>query len=354
MVKFAFSKFWCYSKANFGGIRMNIREIKKNAFEMASKKSNKQDGNYRLYSPIYIAPTGNTLETLKYYGKQEKVLTVLGAGGLPLESINYGAKKVSCFDCNILQILYFDYLVNAIRYYDYKEFCRYFSTENYNYKYVLSDDCFHGIRDLLSKETAEIFGSLYDYFYSTELVMNDLFWSEYPIELERLKKYVSYYNEEDYKKLQRRLQSEKCKIECKNLKLTDVPFAFQEKYNLILLDNILQYYKQISNLNNPNLVNEFIQEQLASCLEEDGIIEVNYGFEVAAEAIQEQLKSKRPCKSDFIRSMITRKEIEDGINIALLQNYNGYSYAFIKGVESEKGYVSQNAIISYSRKKQKN
>lgn len=333
---------------------MEIKEMKKAAFELANQKSTKDDENYKLYSPIYLAPTGNTKAVAKHYGYQENVLSVLGAGGFPLESVNNGAKKVDWFDCNGLQILFFDYLLNAIKYFDYKEFCKYFSTQNYNYKHVLSEDCFQKLRHLLSSETEEIFGTLYDYFYSTDLVMSDLFWCEHPIELEYLKKYVSYYNEESYKNIQRRLQNGECQITCQNLDLTASPKNYKEKYNLILLGNVLQYYKQIPKLNTFDQVNHFIQKELANCLTEDGVIQANYAFENATFAIQDTLGITDTDEQDILREMIVIQESIDGINIPLLQKYDGYSYTFIPGVETEGNYVSQNTIITYSRKRTHN
>ena len=333
-------------------------EIRNAAFRLADQKFVEGKPTYGLYSPIYIASTSNVTDTMKLYKDYESVLTVGGTGAHAYEALLNGAKHVDLFDINELQRLYFEYMKTAITYLDYPTFIKHFTLpkqttvmKRENLKDLLSNDLYQKLYFFLPDEVEEVFSPLFDFHYSVDLVISNLFRFEHIITLDHLKKNVSFYNEEEYYKLQTILRDENYPMDFKTVPLTDVPKAFKEKYDLIILDNILQYYKDIRGLETPYAVNMFISKQLSSLLKEDGTIQVNYGFEVATDAVKERFKIPYTKSCVPMIDFILKTEQKTGINIPLIEKWSDrYSYEFIPGVERTETPGKENLILNYKRK----
>ena len=341
----------------------SIMEAREQAHKLASKRLKLGLTNYGMYDSIYIASTSNVKGTLDLYKDYDSVLTVGATGAHAYEAALAGAKKVDQFDINELQRLFYEYMKVAIIKLSYEDFIKYFTLKRhsqvmsyYELKDLLSSELYHRIRSYLPEDVDMVFGDLFSNFSHIDLIMSSLFRFEHAISTDYLKSMISFYNEEEYYKLQDILRNNKCEISYHTTSLKDIPHKFDDKYDLILLYNILQYYKNIPGLNNPNRVHMFLDKNLNGLLTDSGVIQANYGFTVAAEAVKKYYGM--PTSTDIwianpFSQMETNKEIKEGIDVQLLRKWDNYRYDFIDAVESFDGLDTQNVIITYKPKRTK-
>lgn len=340
----------------------DLKEIREEAFKLAEKPYISGNPTYTKCSPIYLAPNENIKESISLTKHAKKVLTVDGMGAFGFESILNGAKKVDFFDINELQILFSKMALTAIAHLSYEDFIKHFTLPKQEAKMpisvlknLLSDEMYFKIEKYLPEEVKFVFAPLYDYFDSKKLILSRLYRFEHIVTQEFLQRYVSFYNEKEYKKLQDILKNSECEINFHCLSLTDLPKLLNTKYDAIVLGNILQYYKQIRALDTPYKVNLFIQRNLSNLLNPEGIIEVNYGFEIATNAFKKHYKMPYEIYGNtdftrFITEISLDEEIIDGINVPLYSNWDHYSYHFINGVEQYEQRNSENLILTYQKK----
>lgn len=207
---------------------LDIYNTRKKAFEMVNEGF-KSETAHTTHSPIYIASTENVRDLMKLYKNYESVLTVGSTGAQGLEAVLNGARKIDLFDINELQRLYFEYMLTAIIILDYETFIKYFTIKTYKsssertlFKDLLSEELYDKVVKYLPKDVETFYTPLYDYFDSVDLILSDLYRSDYTLLLSYLKKYISFYNEDEYYKLQRILRNEQCIISYKTLSITEV------------------------------------------------------------------------------------------------------------------------------------
>lgn len=347
----------------------SIFNIRKEAFKLAASQPEAsdviEDPMYQKYSSIYIAPTANVVDTMKLYKDYSEVLSVGSTGAHCYEALLNGAKKVDMFDINELQKLYFEYMYTAIMHLDYEAFIKHFTLatktsfmHKNEIKDLLSEELYNKIVKYLPEDVEKVFSSLYDYYDNFDLLASNLFITDHPINLDYLKRNASIYNEAEYYKLQKILRQENCQISYQTVSLTDVPKKFDKQYDLIVLDNILQFYKDIPGLEAPYLTNMFIQKKLSNLLKDDGTIQANYGFGIATEAFKEKFNipsnfelPKNPLLFLVPKEFIVALEQQNGINIPLVEKWKNYSYDFISGVEIEDGINTDNLVLTYKKKR---
>ena len=338
---------------------VNIFEARDAAFKLVEEKTEYNEKPlYNLYSPIYIASTSNVISTVGLYSNYDSVLSVGSTGAHGFETALNGAKKIDLFDVNYLQKLYFEYMKTAIIYLDYQEFVKYFTLKGKNdiiyervVKDLLSEELYSKIYSHLPKEVEKVFTPLYDYFGNTTFLISNLFRYGHKLDLDYLKRNVSFYNEEQYYKLQQILRNDTCQISYNIVNLTELDKFYKSKYDLILLDNILQYFKNIPTLNKANLVDKFIRERLSSLLNENGSIQVSYGYEVATVCLKKEFDIPSGWYEEYslINELILEREKDNMINNKLLKEYSGYKYDFFPGVERYHGGNSENMVLTYKK-----
>lgn len=339
----------------------NLNKIREQAFKLAQTPYTESEIKYTDCSPIYIASTSNVKDTINLYTNYKSVLSVGGTGSFGFEAILNNATKIDLFDINELQILYFKYMRTAIMHLKYEDFIKYFTLKNQStsmsrqeFSNLISNELWNKISNFVPKDVAYVFGPLFDYFDSTDLISSSLFRTEHYITLQYLKRYNSFYNEEQYYKLQKILRNESCNINYEHVSLVNVPKIYKDKYDLIILDNILQYYKTIPELNTPYAVNMFISKKLAPMLTERGQIQVSYGFDVASSAVKTLLGMPLNLSEDIqmkiIQKFIIEQDMKNGINCNLLSKWkNHYQYKFIPGVEQIEREGADNVILTYKK-----
>lgn len=305
---------------------------------------NSRGDKFSSEGAIYIAPTSNVKDMCNLFSNYGSVLTVGGGGGIPFEALLRGAKNVECFDINKRQRAYFDLLCTSIRNLSYEDFCRFFSMDGKQFMSPL-------ILDVLGFffEEDENRAILEPLFYFNK---KDNFRYDYDVRMSFLTRFTSYYNKEDYERLQKELYDKRINFEVCDI--SDVPKVFEgKKYDLIFLDNILQYYKNIAMLDSGYKVNNFIKKDLSKLLNDDGIIQVNYGFQLAAAALDSSkpfvLDSDKLYNSSFMSKQMIEVEKKEGINGLLLAK-GDYDYEFIPGVEVELAEKASNVVLTYKKR----
>lgn len=330
------------------------------AYKLATSRYESENPNHSKYSSIYLASTANVKDTLAIYDNYKSVLTVGGTGAHGFEAALNGAKKVDMFDINVLQRIYYELLYTAIIYLDYEEFIKYFTLQEQKEVFqkdeisnLISNEMYEKLVCFLPEDARFVLEPLFETFFSFDLILSGLYRFQYSIDINYLKKYISFYNKESYQKLQNILRKGDCEFNYYCVSLIDVPSYFKDKYDLVLLDNILQYYQDISLLDTPYNVNQFIQEKLIERVNDGGAIQVNYGFEVASDAFAKKfnlsLADNPNCNSIF-SNFIRQKEMKEGINICLYEKWDGYEYNFIPGVEKPRD-KTQNMVLTLRKDK---
>lgn len=336
----------------------DLNQLRENAAKLASQYNVSNRDIHEKNSPIYIATTGNAKDAMKLYKNINTALAVGGMGIYGYELALNGAKIIDLFDINELQKLYYDIVNATIIHLEYEDLINHFTlrhlkNKNDNIKDLISFELYEKVRDYLQYETKYVYDYLYKNFQSQDLFLSSLYRAEYLLETEYLKKFASFYNKEEFYKLQKILKNKECEINYHCISLQNLPEAMNKKYDLIVLGNILQYYQSMEYLNTPERVKKFIANSLSNLLTQNGKIQVNYGFETATNAVKKELgipyeKEYKDKLSQFVDERTIEKEMKTGINIPLIKE-NNYTYDFIPGVESYEGNETENLILTYHK-----
>lgn len=303
---------------------------------------------YEDFCSVYMASTSNVKGTLGLYSDYKNVLSIGSTGSHGFEALLNGAESVDLFDVNKLQRMYYELLKTSIMYLEYEEFIKHFTLEKqYNYmpisdmQNLLSNEFYEKIYKYLSSEAEATFSPLYNEFNSLDIITSKLFRLDFALEHSYLKKYVSLYNKAEFYKLKKILLTNKNIINYKSCGLIDIGKNFDKKYDLILLDNVLQYYKDYKCFNSVSKVNKFIECDLNNLAKDDGKIQVAYGYYITANCIK---------YDEEFMSFNELYEYNEGILLSLLNNYKRYSYEIINGVESTKYGETSNVVLSKNKK----
>ncbi len=313
------------------------------ALEMASIKNMCGDGEHNLTSSIFFASTTNVKDTLKLYKDYDSVLSLGATGSVAYEALLNGASSVDMFDINYFQKVFYLYMQCAIKYLDYEDFIKHFTmledvncfTKD-NVKDIISHDLFDKLYSKLDVEVREVFGPLYDFYKDNSFLFSRLFRFNYCINLSYLKKYVSFYNKEEFYKLKELLFSKSLNYDVCDLK----DLKSKKKFDLILLGNVLTFYKS-TDLNTCERVNGFINETLLSMLSDNGAVQVGYLFGDGFEHFINNLHGK--LNENPLKINEQMLHFYEEINFTLVKNYSSlYSGNIIPGVDGK----SKNIILS--------
>lgn len=342
---------------------MSLLKARSEAYRLANSPQSITREPHSKYSPIYLASTSNVKDTLALYHDYKKVLTLGATGAHAFEAALNGAEKIDMFDINELQKIYYELIKTAIIHLDYDDFIKYFTSQETtqpsytsNCQRFFSQELYQKLKLFLPARVKFILGPLFQSSSYSNLLSSNLCKYMYPVDLAYLKKFISFYNEKEYNRLRYILSSRKCKINYHNVDITKVPTYFKDKYDLILLDNVLQYYEDIPELNTPSAVDAFIQKQLMKMLNNGGSIQASYGFEAETEAFQRRINSYSQNSQTYERyyEILQRQRLIDiatkyDINNLLYQENNNYEYSFFEGVESDK-IKKENMVLTLRKK----
>ena len=337
---------------------MNKIELRKNAFILANQEGCEKKAKYTECSPIYIASTSNVKDTMALYGDAKKVLAVGSTGAHGFEALLNGAVKVDMFDVNELQKVFYNLMKTGIMYLDYEEFIKHFTWKEQKARFtkvdigdLLSNEMYDKLVYHLDEDTEYVLSPLYDYFYSPDLIISKLFRFEHPVQTDYLKRFVSLYNEEEFYKLKNMLLNG-ADINYHIASLTDLDKKMTDSYDAIILDNILQSYKDIPEFDTPYDVNRFIDKRLSKLLDVGGVIQAAYGYEVGTALFKDEFGISYNSEEfggltcNFVKDI----EKKESILIPLVKKWDTYSCDFIPGVEKFDGRKSDNMVLTYRKK----
>lgn len=336
----------------------DLFKARQEAYSLATQKYNPGNNNHREYDSIYLAATSNVKDTLSLYNNYESVLALGATGAHGFEAALHGAKRVDMFDINELQRIFFEFFKTAIMVLDYEEFVHFFSLEKQTFMFkkkdianLLGNDLFERLVYYLPEDVSFVLETIFEMFYSPDIIMSALFRFEYNVSIGYLKKYISLYNKEDYNRLKEILLTGECQFRYHQLSIEDVPKFFKDKYDLIILDNLFQYYSKLRTLDTPYKINMFIRKELSNLLTDTGVIQAAYGFEIASDSLKSMLNIPYTPYRSIFTPMVTKEEIKNGIVPNLIKKWpDNYSYDFIPGVEREEGRDTDNVVLTYRRK----
>ncbi len=195
------NKNYSYKDNNY---QFDINNISKEALLLAKTKY----GAYHPFehstvSSIFFSSTTNVKDTLKCYSNYKSVLAIGANGSMSYEALLNGAKKCEMFDINYLQKVFYLYMKCAIMNLNYEDFIKHFTLlsdvtrfTSENTKDILSHELFDKLFSKLDQEVIDVFGPIYNSF-----LFSSLFRFEYAIDLDYYKRFVSFYNEEEFYKL---------------------------------------------------------------------------------------------------------------------------------------------------------
>lgn len=335
-------------------------------FKVAESKKGLED-TFGTYAPIYLGPTGNTKDTVKFYLDQnkniDKALVVGAQGSFPYELALNGVKVIDCFDKNILQYLFFALYNAAICNIDFDDFLYNFTSKKIHqdvqkYDHILGDWLFFEVLDELGGPEAEYWSKIYKSGKKFDLIGTELFRTYYPFFVETLRQLSSVYEPGAFERLKYLLKTNKVKINYHICDLDEIHREFAgEKYGIIMYDNILQYYNQIPALDNIGAINRYAKDKWANMLTDDGVIQIGYGFEVVADAAKELLKLGKAEQPSDINAISFRIAVEDekkkGFISNVIKKYgvgedSQYSLDFIRAAEECDGHLkSKNVLLTY-------
>lgn len=215
---------------------------------ISGNKCMKFDKTFHDKSFIYRTTNENISLYQGMLKNKNKVLSVTASGDHILNSILFDSYNIDGFDISVYPYYYFNLKLAAILSLNKKEYLDFFFTSNdQDYLY----DLYTKIRDNLDVKSKKFWDSLY-YFFDIDEVYNSYLFSHELINMDRIIEYNPYLQDDNYLLLHKKISDLKFRFYKTDIK----SFNTSEKYNLILLSNIIEYEKNLSFLKNLPLTKE--------------------------------------------------------------------------------------------------
>ena len=289
--------------------------------KLAKDSLNDNRSLHTSYSKVYLWTNENIDAYLNIVdiSSKENALSVLASGDQTFNLITKGIMNIDTFDTNKLTEYFALGLKRAlILKYSYKDFLRIINILNSGnfYHYEIINDIIKGLFPYMETNHKYYWQKLidYDFNFRKETGYNygllELFsMREWPV---FIKEYNTYLlNEENYNLLRSRIAKANITFKCANANKLDT--KFKDKYDLILLSNILDYFMYIfGNLwGSENLIE--YEERLTKLSKENVIIFLKYAFfyKFADEQRRENDSSRLFRDSKFNLDKISDHEIYD-------------------------------------------
>ena len=191
-------------------------------------------------SSIYRFTNENITNYFHHLKNKEKVLSVIGSGNQILNTILGGTRKIDCFDISVFPEYYLFLQLASVVALEKEDYFHYFLSEDRDI--LFSDYFYDRIRDILNGKYKDFWDYLYMLddgydIYNSLLFRQDFYSKEFAI------KYNPFLQEDNYNKLKEILTTKN--IQINPIVANVITDKFDDKYNLIILSNILYYYFNI-------------------------------------------------------------------------------------------------------------
>ena len=240
---------------------------------------------FSKYQKVYFSTNENIRDYLKYCNNSGDVaLTVMGSGDHLYNLINVGVKTIDTFDTNALTL----YLALGLKYamikkYSYQEYLNIYN--KLIDKNTSLDELTIILKELLiymDSKYMNYWNNIIEYNYKLQKNKSNinLIHMLYLgiLDLEHITFYNNYLSSEyNYNELKKKI--DKVSFSFKNLNATNLDILEKEKYDYILLSNILDYFNRYYRLDNKLLDSSLLKEyvnNLKTLLKYDGLIFLHY------------------------------------------------------------------------------
>lgn len=202
--------------------------------------------------------------------KDKKVLTVIGSGDHIFEAILRGAKEVEGFDISENAILLYYLKEAAIKTMSFEEYMNFFYVENK----CFTKEGYNKLRSKLNEITLPYWDKVFNQevkepleYIKEMLVSKPAFYMVPSVASLKLSALSSYLEEENYYKLQSKINDTKISIHLRDVKEVD---KVKSSYDYIILSNIFEYQD----------TEEFKEliDKYKEHLNDDGLIIVGYAY----------------------------------------------------------------------------
>lgn len=234
---------------------------------------------FSKYCSIYPFTNENINGYLKNINLNNKaVLSIAGSGDHLIELLMHNCKSIKLFDINILTKYYISLKIAAIKALDYNEFINFFIIDN-NYD-VFNEKIYSKIRKYLSEENVIFWDALYTKYSGRKIRKSRLFFKTEE-SYHFLKTFISYFDPIYYLKIKNLLNQDGYNLDIKSIFGNYNMNCLDKHYNnldLIILSNIADYLDEIYKDEPVIEFKNYIVNNLANMLTENGIICVAYMF----------------------------------------------------------------------------
>ena len=263
-----------------------IKEVEKMIdINMFGTKNYDSSNLFDGFQRVYFQANENIDDYLKLtdYSTKETALCVAGSGDQAFSLISKGIRKVELFDINKLT----EYMIIGLKKaiilkYDYSKYFKImymFIDSKINFREIYN--IINGLIPYMEEKYQNFWLEIINYYKMLQLKENTNYNLIKMLSLtnveQLIKNNASYLNsKEDYELLRSNL--DKCLISFKYANALNLKNEFKDKYDLILLSNILDYFHIYWGSNWPIAYLENYVNGLEGMLQEKGVLYIHYAF----------------------------------------------------------------------------
>ena len=263
-----------------------IKEVEKMIdINMFGTKNYDSSNLFDGFQRVYFQANENIDDYLKLtdYSTKKTALCVAGSGDQAFSLISKGIRKVELFDINKLT----EYMIIGLKRaiilkYDYSEYFKImymFINSKINFREIYN--IINGLIPYMEEKYQNFWLEIINYYKMLQLKENTNYNLIKMLSLtnveQLIKNNASYLNsKEDYELLRSNL--DKCLISFKYANALNLKNEFKDKYDLILLSNILDYFHIYWGSNWPITYLENYVNGLEGMLQEKGVLYIHYAF----------------------------------------------------------------------------
>lgn len=251
-------------------MNLNPKEDAKKALDIIENGYNFAEG-FATHNPVWYFTTENLNELFNNFNFEGKdVLTICSSGDHAINAILRGAKKIDCFDINVLTAYYTSLKIAAIRQLSYEKFISSFIERNLNI------DVYKRIRRNLDQDVEDFWDIMFkNIIWKENILDTDLFIRQ------SSKKDVcinnTYLKKDKYYELKDKLKNANISnISYITSSLTDLPKNTTNLYDLMFLSNLNDHADKMFKKDFATKYKNFITMDLANCGKEDAKIVAAY------------------------------------------------------------------------------
>lgn len=233
--------------------------------------------NFSEVSGIYKFTNEDITSYYNHLQNKERVLSVIGSGQQILNCILAGTTNIDCFDISVFPQYYLFLQIASVLSLTKEEYIQYLISTDRNQSFC--DELFDKVRENLKENYKKFWDSLYMFDDGID-IFDSLLFRQDVCNTNDIINRNPYLQDDNYNKLKHILKTRLIKINPIPLDVTKT--KFHEKYDLVILSNILVYY-----FNNKQKYIDYLKNSFE--LTDNGEI-INYFFALSEKDQKELLE----------------------------------------------------------------